>query len=103
MTATIDGMWDEVNQVMLEQTVTMVSGEMNCNETPWQNWYAEGNINFFKEPTEEELAIAYFGTVYNIEISDLSSDILNDGKCQYTMKVKESAVKPLTEIGWQEA
>nr|WP_321498249.1 hypothetical protein [uncultured Methanolobus sp.] len=103
ITATIDGVWDEVSQVMLEQTITMVSEEMKCNETPWQIWYAEGNINFFKEPTGEELAIAYFGTVYNIEVSEMSQESLDDGNCQYTIKVKESAVETLTETGWQEA
>ncbi|WMW25000.1 hypothetical protein RE474_13100 [Methanolobus sediminis] len=101
--ATIDDVWDEVNQVMLEKTVTMKSQEMNCSQTPWQTWYADGNINFFKEPTEEELVIAYFGTVYNIEVSDLSQTSLDDGNCQYTIKVKESAVETLTEMGWQEA
>jgi hypothetical protein len=102
ISATIDGVWDEVNQKMLEKTVTMASEEMNCNETPWQIWYAEGNINFFTEPTEEELMIAYFGTEYNIEVLEMSSEITGNEKCQYTIKIKESAVETLSELGWQE-
>lgn len=102
ISATIDGVWDEINQEMLEKTVTMASEEMNCNETPWQIWYAEGNINFFTEPTEEELMIAYFGTEYNIEVLERSSEITGNEKCQYTIKIKESAVETLSELGWQE-
>jgi hypothetical protein len=102
ISATIDGVWDEVNQKMLEKTITMVSEEMNCNETPWHIWYAEGNINFFTEPTEEELMIAYFGTEYNIEVSEMSWKITGNEKCQYTIKIKESAGETLSELGWQE-
>jgi hypothetical protein len=87
---------------MLEKTVTMASEEMNCNETPWQIWYAEGNINFFTEPTEEELLIAYFGTEYNIEVLEMSSEMTGNEKCQYTIKIEESAVETLSELGWQE-
>lgn len=101
--AIIDGVWDEMNQVMLEETVTMISDEMNCNQTPWQTWYSEGNINFLKEPSEEELIVAYFATIYNIEVSDLSSVSLEDEMCQFTIKIKESDVETLTEIGWHKA
>jgi hypothetical protein len=101
--AIIDGVWDEMNHVMLEETVTMMSEEMNCNQTPWQTWYSEGNISFLKEPSEEELIVAYFATVYNIEVSDLNSVSLEGEKCQYTIEIKESDVETLTETGWQKA
>ncbi|WP_394701089.1 hypothetical protein [uncultured Methanolobus sp.] len=101
--AIIDGVWDEMNHVMLEEAVTMMSEEMNCNQTPWQTWYSEGNISFLKEPSEEELIVAYFSTVYNIEVSGLNSVSLEGEKCQYTIEIKESAVETLTEMGWQEA
>ncbi|WP_292471391.1 hypothetical protein [Methanolobus sp.] len=103
ISAAIDGTWDEINQIMLDTVVEMQSEQMNCNEAPWQLWYTEGDINFLKEPTEEELVITYFSTVYEIEVSDFTSVSLNDGMCQYNLKVKYSDVDTLSEMGWQEA
>ncbi len=99
--ATIDGVWDEINQNMQEKLVEMESEQMYCNQSPWQLWYAEGNINFLIEPTEEELAIAYFGTVHEIAISDFNSLNLKDGMCQYSLKSKQSYVEALSKMGWQ--
>ncbi|WMW22893.1 hypothetical protein RE476_03450 [Methanolobus mangrovi] len=98
----IDDMWNEMTQSMLDKVVEMKS-EQACDQTPWQLWYAEGNINFLMEPTEEELVIAYFSTFHGIEISDFSSRSLNDGMCQYSLKIKESDAETMAEFGWQEA
>lgn len=100
--AIIDDSWDEVNQRMLDEVITMQSYEMDCNGTPWQYWYAEGDVNFLKEPTEEELVITYFSTMYEIEITDFSSEQLEDGKCQYTMKIEQRYSGILEDMGWQE-
>ena len=99
----IDDVWNEMTQSMLDRTVEMISEQMYCEQAPWQLWYAEGNINFLIEPTEEELAITYFSMVHEIEISDFSSLSLNEGMCQYSLKVKENDAETLTELGWQEA
>ena len=99
----IDDLWNEMTQKMLDRVVEMKSEQMYCEQAPWQIWYSEGNINFLQEPTEEELAIAYFSTVHGIEISDFSSRSLNDGMCQYSLKVKETDAETLTGFGWQEA
>jgi hypothetical protein len=100
--AIIDGVWDEREQNMLE-FIRMDSGQMNCTQAPWQLWYAEGNINFIKEPTEEELAIAYFSTIHGIEISDLSSASPEDDMCRYSLAVRAEYVPVLEGMGWQKA
>jgi len=102
VSAVIDGVWDEREQNMLE-FIRMDSGQMNCTQAPWQLWYAEGNINFIKEPTEEELAIAYFSTVHGIEVSDLSSAGPEDDMCRYGLTVKAESVPVLEGMGWQKA
>jgi hypothetical protein len=102
VSAVIDGVWDEKEQNMLE-FIRMDSGQMNCTQAPWQLWYAEGSINFIKEPTEEELAIAYFSTVHGIEVSDLSSAGPQDGMCRYGLTVKAESVPALEGMGWQKA
>ncbi len=102
VSAVIDGVWDEREQNMLE-FIRMDSGQMNCTQAPWQLWYAEGNINFIKEPTEEELAIAYFSTVHGIEVSNLSSANQEDGRCRYGLTVKAESVPVLEGLGWQKA
>jgi len=101
VSAIIDGVWDEKEQSMLEY-FRMDSGQMNCTQVPWQVWYAEGNINFIREPTEEELAIAYFGAVHGIEISDLVSEGPEDGMCRYSLTVKADDVPAMEEMGWQQ-
>lgn len=100
--AVIDGKWDEMEQVMQDEIVEMQSQEMVCDQSPWQLWYTQGDINFIKEPTEKELAVAYFSTIYEIDISDFSSESLEDGMCRYTVKVKHSDMKILSEMGWQQ-
>lgn len=99
--AIIDDKWDEMNQIMLDEVVEMQSEQMQCDQTPWQLWYADGDVNFIREPTEKELVIAYFSTIYEIEISDFDSVTLENGMCQYTIKVKQAYTKSLSEIGWQ--
>jgi len=43
---------------------------MQCEQTPWQKWYAEGNIQFIMAPTEKQLVAAYYSNKYGIEIMD---------------------------------
>ena len=45
---------------------------MQCQQTPWQKWYADGNIQFVKEPTDEGLLIAYYSQTQNITVSGYS-------------------------------
>ncbi|WP_342304983.1 hypothetical protein [Methanolobus sp. ZRKC5] len=100
--AIIDDVWDEMNLNMLEKLVEMNSEQMFCSQPPWQLWYGEGNINFLMEPTEEELAIAYFGTAHDVQISDFSYVNLKDGMCHYSLKVKENDIGTMESLGWQE-
>lgn len=101
--ATIDGLWDEMNQKILDRVIEMKSEKMYCSQPPWQLWYTEGNINFLIEPTEEELVIAYFSTAHNIQVSDFSYLNLKDGMCQYNLKVKEDDIGTMENLGWKEA
>ncbi|MEZ5335356.1 MAG: hypothetical protein R2741_09010 [Methanolobus sp.] len=75
---------------------------MECDQAPWQLWYTQGDVSFIKEPTEEELVITYFSTLYEIEISEFSSEKLENGMCQYTIKVKHKYADNLEEMGWQQ-
>lgn len=102
LSAIIDEEWDEMTQRMLDEIIEMQSWEMDCDSTPWHYWYAEGDVRFLKEPTEEELVTTYFSTVYEIEITEFSSVELEDGKCQYTLKIEQHDSGMLEEMGWQE-
>ncbi|AAM04064.1 TPA: hypothetical protein HA338_11435 [Methanosarcina acetivorans] len=119
--AVIDGEWDEITQEPLEKepdttdNTTSTSGaEENTVEmkyliseekAPWDQWYEEGNIQFIKAPTPSELIIAYYGTVYGIEISDVriveSCDLgYLCGEEYYVGLVKESDSSKMKELGW---
>ena len=45
---------------------------MQCQQAPWQKWHADGNIQSIKEPTDEELLIAYYSQAQNINVSGYS-------------------------------
>lgn len=48
-------------------TVNLNFQPMQCEETPWDRYYTEGNIKFFKAPTEKEIATTYYSSK-NIEL-----------------------------------
>ncbi len=99
--AIIDDVWDEMNQQTIEsERTTLEYKNILCNETPWAKWYGEGNIQFFKEPTESELIVAYYSNVYGIEVTDITVDG-NTEQCSYTLKVMPDAVQAMKDMGWQ--
>lgn len=44
-----------------ETSVLMSFQPMQCEQTPWDAWYAEGHIQFIVEPTLSQLVEAYYG------------------------------------------
>lgn len=118
--AVIDGEWDEIAQRPLEKNLDNadsnagVSGtagnpvEMKYpvseEETPWDQWYGEGKIQFIKAPTQAELIVAYYGTVYGIDILDTQTveDCDAGYPCSeyYIVKVKESDFSRMKNLGW---
>lgn len=100
----IDDIWDEVDQQMVQHDrIIMEYRNMSCNETPWLQWYAEGDIQFFKQPTASELIVAYYSNVYGIDVTDVSQDNVDAAQCSYTLKVMPSDVKAMEDMGWQNA
>ncbi|MPM38965.1 hypothetical protein SDC9_85596 [bioreactor metagenome] len=73
-------------------------------KTPWDQWYEEGNIQFIKAPTQAELIVTYYGTVYGINILDIQTvDDCDPGyPCSeyYIVKIKESDSAQMRELGW---
>ncbi len=98
--AVIDGVWDERSQRMLADMVAMETS-MPCNETPWEEWYGQGDIQFITEPTEEELVIAYFGEVYDIEVSNFESTRMDAVTCRFTLETGQEYVDRMEELGWK--
>lgn len=90
--------------------VTMKFQPMQCEETPWANWYAEGNIQFFKEPTESELIIAYYSNVHKIEVTEVKRVESGNAVCEacsvcptsyyFSAKVKNPDVSKMTKEKW---
>ncbi len=130
--AIIDGKWDETAQEFIEQPDNIDSSNNedsdNTNNTTWQNekgnpveirytiaenektpwdqWYEDGNIQFIKAPTPSELIIAYYGTVYNIELSDVKKVESSDnssGEFSYSAEVKENDLQKMTDLEWTES
>ena len=89
---------------------TMKFQPMQCEQTPWEKWYAEGGIQFIKEPTDSELIIAYYGNVYQIELSEVKKIESGNAVCEacnicptsyyFSAKVKSSDVTKMTELKW---
>ncbi len=126
--AVIDGKWDELSQEPIEKEPGSVDENGSTNnstgeaggenfvtikylitgeKTPWDQWYEEGNIQFIKAPTPSELIVAYYGTVSNIELSDIdrveSSDLnTSSSEFFYVAKVKVSDFEKMKDLGWKE-
>ncbi|MGV8150443.1 MAG: hypothetical protein ACP5NV_01820 [Candidatus Woesearchaeota archaeon] len=106
--AVIDGKWDELNQVMIGESEIKFT-PMQCVDTPWRKWYKDGNIQFVKEPSEEELVILYYGQVYDIILSDfklvhtnnLVVALCGENESYYlTAKVDNQYKKRMIQLGW---
>jgi len=118
--AVIDGEWDEIAQRPLEEdfeTINNTTGVSEAEgnliemkypvseeETPWDQWYGEGNIQFIKAPTQAELIVTYYGTVYGIDVLDTQTveDCDPGYPCSeyYIIKVKERDSAQMRELGW---
>lgn len=128
--AVIDGEWDELSQQPIPKVTdandmngTNANNVNNTTEAsaegklvemkykiteekaPWDKWYEEGNIQFIKAPTKSELIIAYYGTVYNIELTEVNrveddnlSNPLNGS--YYVAKVKANESDKMKTLGW---
>jgi hypothetical protein len=44
---------------------------VQCEKTPWNNWYQSGEIKFIKAPTQSELITTYYSTKFNINILNI--------------------------------
>jgi hypothetical protein len=126
--AVIDGEWDELSQEPIEkdpgsfdengstnntnggageENFVTIKYQVTEGKTPWDQWYEEGNIQFIKAPIPSELIIAYYGTVYNIELFDVdrvksSALSASFGESFYVAKVKVSNFEKMKDLGWTE-
>lgn len=118
--AVIDGEWDEIAQRPLEENFETINNTTGVSEaegnliemkypvseeeTPWDQWYGEGNIQFIKAPTQAELIVTYYGTVYEIDVLDTQTveDCDPGYPCSeyYIIKVKERDSAQMRELGW---
>jgi hypothetical protein len=115
ISAIIDGEWDELNQSYIQvpgntNLVEVSYHPKQCETTPWDQYYTEGNINFIKEPTEPEIATAYFANILGINIKDFKKVDTGNFVCMtcdvcptsyyYTMYVLPEDALELADFGW---
>ncbi|KYC51101.1 MAG: hypothetical protein AMQ74_01170 [Candidatus Methanofastidiosum methylothiophilum] len=89
---------------------TMKFQPMQCEQTPWEKWYADGNIQFVKAPTDSELIVAYYSNVYKIELTEVKKVESGNAVCEacgvcptsyyFSAKVKSSNLAKMTELKW---
>ncbi|NMC59371.1 MAG: hypothetical protein GYA51_08325 [Candidatus Methanofastidiosa archaeon] len=92
------------------ELIVMKYQPMQCVQTEWEIWYAEGNIQFIKAPTDSEFIIAYYNSVHNIELTEVKKVESGNAVCEacgvcatsyyYTAKVKPSNLTKMTELKW---
>lgn len=110
ISAVIDNKWDELNQVELGYSQIQFR-PLQCEKNPWRKWYEEGNIQYVKEPVEEQLVIDYYAQKYNIEIRDFN--LITESKVvtalcgspesyYYAANISNSNKKQMVSLGWKE-
>jgi len=95
---------------IMDSSATVKFQPMQCEETPWEEWYAEGNIQFIKAPTDSELITAYYSNVYKIELKEVKKIEAGNAVCEacnicptsyyFTAVVKNSDVGKMAESKW---
>lgn len=78
-----------------------------CEDEPWQTWYANGNINFIKAPTDIELITAYYSSK-DIELLNISKEETTTceacniclSSTTYTTEVYNYALDEMLNGGW---
>lgn len=80
-----------------------------CQEAPWDAWYASGAIQFIKAPTDADLIVAYYGDK-GISVSDVQRIESDRVVCQacdicptthsFTLKARAGDKLVLSEDGW---
>ncbi len=68
-----------IDRIQTNGTVWLTYSPIQCDGNPWEKWYAEGNIQFVKEPTEKQLVISYYSQVYSISINGYNQVQGDDG------------------------
>jgi hypothetical protein len=94
-----------------EDIRTLYYVPMQCESTPWKNWYEKGNLQFVEEPTNEELITTYFGQEKGAEILEVEELERAAVACQscnicpknhfFKAKVQKRAVEILVSEGWR--
>lgn len=113
--AVIDGKWDEISQAEIsdpagEEYKYFIYQPKQCEVLPWMKWKEESLIMWAKEPTEEEVASAYF---INIDVDAKNFLKIDSGKmaCEacdicptsYYYQVESKTAGKLLELGWTES
>lgn len=83
---------------------------MQCEQTPWETWYAEGNIQYFAEPSQQQLISDYYAQEYDIEINGVDERTRDGAVCEacgicpqsfyYVIFVNSDDVAELESLGW---
>lgn len=85
ISAISDILYNQNNQLQKDQDnnsfQTLTYNGVQCEKTPWNEWYESGEIQFFKAPTQKDLIPAYYSTKYNIQIENVK-EISNGLVCQ---------------------
>ena len=55
---------------------------MQCESTPWEEWYANGSVQFLREPTDTELIAAYYSSELNVNIEAVRKVDFDGAVCE---------------------
>lgn len=92
-------------------TVSLKYTGVQCQEELWEKWYAEGNINYFAEPTQKQLITDYYASkkIEIISVEEKTSENMVCEACDVCPKSKYYVIEVntydrdfLIENGWGE-
>ncbi len=104
---------DTIHEIIYNTGSTQIFYQpMQCERTPWEQWYSEGNIQYIREPTDEELIVDYYSQEHSIAVSDAAKILSEDievceacGVCpkayHFTAKIASEEFEEMVELGWE--
>lgn len=83
---------------------------MQCQQTPWDAWYAAGGGEFTQKPSTSELILAYYSKEHDLLVDNPQRFDTDAVVCQacdvcptthyYTINVEKGAVEKMEDEGW---
>ncbi|RJQ15683.1 hypothetical protein C4573_06015 [Candidatus Woesearchaeota archaeon] len=79
----LQAMTQKIYEIIENTRYTKIQYEpVQCEETPWQAWYATGELQFFAQATDEQIMIPYYANKHNANLINIERINRTEAVCE---------------------